>query len=168
MTTLQNCLNYLRSNGVRFAHTTHSPAYTAEEVAMAEHMPANRMAKTVMLRDNEGFVMVVIPADSCVDLEQLRMVIGVPDLYLAEERDLALLFSNSELGAMPPLGGLFNLPVYLDRTVVKREFIAFNAGTHRDVIHMRVADFWDLVRPVLGDFCQATEPVSSATHTQFA
>jgi Ala-tRNA(Pro) deacylase len=55
---------------------------------------------------------------------------------------------------MPPLGTLFGLPVYLDREVANQEFIAFNAGTHRDVIHMKVADFQDLVRPVVGDFCQ--------------
>jgi Ala-tRNA(Pro) deacylase len=98
------------------------------------------MAKTVMVRDNEGYVMVVVPGDSYVDLERLRMVIGVPDLLLAAERDLALLFPHAELGAMPPLGTLFSFPVCLDRKVANREFIAFNAGTHRDVIHMRVVD----------------------------
>ncbi len=163
MTTLQNCLNYLRANEVRFAHTTHSPAFTAEEVALAEYMPPGRMAKTVVVRDNDGYAMVVVPADSYVDLEQLREAIGVPDLYVAEERDLALLFPHAELGAMPPLGTLFSLRVYLDRKVSNREFIAFNAGTHRDVIHMRVADFWDLVRPVVGDFCQR-DPRASYTH----
>jgi len=158
MSTLQTCLNYLRAQQVRFAHTTHSAAYTAEEVALAEYMPPNRMAKTVMLRHSEGFVMVVIPADAYVDLENVRMVIAVPDLFVAEERDLALLFPSSEVGAMPPLGNLYNIPVYLDRRIANREFIAFNAGTHRDVIHMRVADFRQLVNPVLGDFCESTEP----------
>jgi Ala-tRNA(Pro) deacylase len=159
MSTLENCLNYLKSQRVRFAHTTHSAAYTAEEVALAEHMPANRMAKTVLVRDNAGYVIAVIPADCYVDLEQLRMVIGVPDLYLAEERDLAHLFPNAELGAMPALGNLCNLPVYLDRRVANREFIAFNAGTHRDAIHMRVADFVELVRPVFGDFSEVMETI---------
>lgn len=62
---------------------------------------------------------------------------------------------------MPPLGSLFILPVYLDRKVANREFIAFNAGTHRDLIHMRIVDYWDLARPVLGDFCEATELVAA-------
>jgi len=154
MTTLQNCLTYLQANGIRFAHTTHSPAYTAEEVAAAEHMPPHRMAKTVVFRDNDGYVMVVVPADSYVEVEKLRTVIGVPDLYVAQERDLFVLFPNAEVGAMPPLGSLFGLPVYLDRKVANREFIAFNAGTHRDLIHMTVADFRHLVRPVVGDFCR--------------
>jgi Ala-tRNA(Pro) deacylase len=161
MNTLQNSLSYLRSQRVRFAHTTHSAAFTAEEVALAEHLPPNRMAKTVLVRDNDGYVMAVIPADCYVDLERLRMIIGVPDLYLAEERDLAHLFPNAELGAMPPLGNLFHLPVYLDRRVGSREFIAFNAGTHRDVIHMRVSDFCELVRPVIGNFSEVMEPATA-------
>lgn len=155
MTTLQACLNYLRAISVRHAHTTHDLTHSAEEVASAEHMPPDRMSKTVVLQDNEGFVLVVVAADSSVDVETLRTAIGVPTLCVAEETDLASLFPHADVGAMPPLGNLFNLPVYLDREVSSREFIAFYAGTHRDVIHMRVADFWDLVRPVVGDFCQS-------------
>jgi len=95
-------------------------------------------------------------------LEQLRAAIGVPTLYLAEESDLYLIFPGAELGAMPPLGTLFGLRVYLDREVANQEFIAFNAGTHRDVIHMRAADFQHLVRPVLGDFCEPKYHLSSS------
>jgi Ala-tRNA(Pro) deacylase len=117
------------------------------------------MAKTVVFgcskgHVNEGYVMVVVPADSYVDVEQVRTAIGVPSLRQVEEGDLSLLFPKAELGAMPPLGTLFGLPVYLDREVANQEFIAFNAGTHRDLIHMRTADFQHLVRPVIGDFCQ--------------
>jgi Ala-tRNA(Pro) deacylase len=156
MTTLQNCVNYLRSTGVPFAHTTHSAAYTAAEVALAEHIPANRLAKTVMVRDDESYVMVVVPADADVDLARLRTVVGASELYPADERDLFRFFPNAEVGAMPPLGSLFNFRVYLDRKVANREFIAFNAGSHRDFIHMRVSDFWELIHPVLGDFCEVS------------
>ena len=159
--TLQRCLNYLDAHGIRYAHTTHSPAYTAEEVAAAEHMAPHRMAKTVVCRGKDGYVMVVVPADSYVDLEQLRTAIGIPSLYVAEESDLHLLFPSAELGAMPPLGTLSGLPVYLDREVANQVFIAFNAGTHRDVIHMRTGDFQHLVRPILGDFCRPNYQLSS-------
>ncbi len=141
MSTLQICLNYLDAHGVRCVHTTHSPAYTAEEVAAAEHMSPHRMAKTVVCQDNGGPMMVVVPADSYVDLEQLRTATGVPALFVVEENDLSLLFPRAKLGAMPPLGTLFGLRVYWDRQVTNQEFIAFNAGTDRDLIHMRVADF---------------------------
>ncbi|MBV8068889.1 MAG: YbaK/EbsC family protein [Acidobacteriaceae bacterium] len=154
MSTLQRSLSYLDAHAIRYAHTMHSPAYTAEEVAAAEHMPPNRMAKTVICRDESGYLMVVVPADLYVDLEQLRTAIGAPSLHLAEESELQLLFTGCEIGAMPPLGGLFGLRVYLDRELAGQEFIAFNAGTHRDVIHMRTADFKSLVEPVIGEFGQ--------------
>jgi Ala-tRNA(Pro) deacylase len=154
MSTLHNCLNYLDLHGVRYTHTTHPPAYAAEEVAAAEHMPARRMAKTVVFHDGDGYSMVVVPADSYVDVEQVRAAIGVPDICVAKEIDLRLLFPSAELGAMPPLGSLFGLPVYLDRAVANQEFMAFNAGTHRDSIHMRSADFQRLVRPVVGNFAE--------------
>ena len=154
MTTIQKCLGYLDQHGIRYAHTMHSLAYTAAEVAAAEHMPSHRMAKTVICLGNDGYVMVVVPGDSYVDLEQLRTAIGIRNLCLAEESDLSVLFPNAELGAMPPLGTLFGLPVYLDREAADQPFIAFNAGTHRDVIHMRTSDFQYLVRPVIGEFGQ--------------
>ena len=164
--TLQRCMNYLDANRIRYAHTTHFPANTAVEVAAAEHMPPHRMAKTVVFGSNkghvnEGYLMVVVPADAYVDVEQVRTAIGVPSLRKLEEDELSLLFPNAELGAMPPLGTLFGLPVYLDREVANQEFIAFNAGTHRDLIHMRTADFEYLVRPIIGDFCQSKYKLSS-------
>jgi Ala-tRNA(Pro) deacylase len=154
MTTLQKCLSYLDSHLIRYAHTTHSPAYTAAEVAAAEHLPPHRMSKTVVFQSSGGYFMVVVSADSYVDTEQVRTAIGVSHIHKAEEIELCLLFPTAEIGAMPPLGGLFGIPVYLDREVANQEFIAFNAGTHRDVIHMKVADFKHLVQPVVGDFCQ--------------
>ena len=154
MSTLQNCLHYLKAYGVRYAHTTHSPAYTAEDVAAAEHIATHSMAKTVVCRDENGFLMCAVPADSNVDMEQLRLAVGTTNISLAEETDLFLLFPAAELGAMPPLGNLFGLPVYVDRELANQEFITFNAGTHRDVIHMRMADFLQLVRPVVGNFCE--------------
>lgn len=154
MTTLQKCLNYLDTHGSRYTHTTHSAAYTAEEVAAAEHLPPHRIAKTVVFQSSDGYLMVVVPADSYVDLEQVRTAIGVSLLYKAQETELCLLFPTAEIGTMPPLGTLYGLPVYLDREAANQEFIAFNAGTHRDVIHMRTADFIKLVKPVVGDFCR--------------
>lgn len=154
MTTLNNSLNYLDAQGIRYAHTTHSPAYTAEEVAAVEHMPPQQIAKTVVFASSDGYLMAVVPADSDVDVDEVQIAAGVHSIQRAQEDDLRLLFPNAELGAMPPLGTLFGLPVYLDRELANEEFIAFNAGTHRDLIHMRVADFRRLIQPIVGDFCQ--------------
>jgi Ala-tRNA(Pro) deacylase len=154
MTTLKRCLDYLDAHHVRYAHTVHSAAITAKQVAAAEYMPAHRMAKSVVIC-GEGFVFAVVPADTHVDLAQLRIAIGVSDLRVAAEAEIFLLFPNLELGAMPPLGPLFDMPVYLDGELARQLFITFNAGTHRDVIHMKTSDFTRLVQPVIGDFSRA-------------
>lgn len=152
MTTLQACLNYLDSSGVRYTHTSHPVAYTAREVAAAEFMPAHRVAKTVVFRSNDADLMVVVPADSYVDIEQLRTATGAPRVRKATENEITLLFPHAEVGAMPPITALTGMPVYVDRELIDQEFIAFNAGTHRDLIHMKMTDFRHIVQPVIGDF----------------
>jgi len=157
MTTLRRTLNYLDRNAIRYIHSMHPIAYTAREVAAVEHIPLHKLAKTVVFAREEGYGLAVVPADSFVDLEQLRALLGSDALWLAKEEELAELFPGSELGAMPPFGNLFDLPVYFDRSLVDEKFIAFNAGTHRDLIHMSVEDFLRLAQPAIGDFAAHVE-----------
>lgn len=157
MTTLRRTIDYLDRNLIRYVHSTHPVAYTAREVAAVEHIPLHKLAKTVVFTSEEGYGMAVVPADSFVDLEELRMLLGVNALRLAREEELAELFPTSELGAMPPFGNLFGLEVFFDRSLVNEEFIAFNSGTHRDLIHMAVEDFLRLVQPAIGEFAQHVE-----------
>ena len=157
MTTLRRTLDYLNQNLIHYIHSTHPVAYTAREVAAVEHMPLHKLAKTVVFTSEEGYGMAVVPADSFVDLEQLRVLLGVNALRLAREDELAELFPASELGAMPPFGHLFGLKVFLDSSLENETFIAFNAGTHRDLVHMNVEDFLRLAQPVIGDFAVHVE-----------
>jgi Ala-tRNA(Pro) deacylase len=152
MTTLQTCLSYLDQNAIRYTHTTHPAAYTARQVAVAEFMPAKRVAKTVVFRGDRGYVLVLVPADSYVDAEQVRTAIDSRKIRKAGEAELRELFPDAELGAITPLSCIAQMPIYLDRALADREFITFTAGTHRDVIHMRTADFRLLTIPVVGDF----------------
>lgn len=157
MNTLQSCLTYLDRSGVRYTHTTHPPAFTAREVAVAEFMPAHRVAKAVVLRGDRGYVLVLVPADSFVDLEQLRTAIASQRLEVANETELLNLFPEAELGAMAPLTAVAEMPIYLDRALAAQEFITFTAGTHKDVIHMKTDDFCSLTEPVIGDFGRPDE-----------
>jgi Ala-tRNA(Pro) deacylase len=152
MTTLQACLDYLDLSGVRYTHTSHPVAYTARDVADAEFMPAHRVAKTVVFRSNDSDLLAVVPADAYVDVEQLHTATGAHGVRKATENEISLLFPHAEVGAMAPITDLAGMPVYLDRELADQEFIAFNAGTHRDLIHMKMADFKHLVQPVIGDF----------------
>ena len=151
---LSTILNYLDQNHVQYSRHTHRDAFTAREVALAEHVPTREVAKTVVFVDENGFGMAVLGADCTVDMHELRMLLREPHLRLATERELAERFPQCELGAMPPLGDLFRMPVYVDSRLAGEEVIEFNAGTHRDVIRLRFQDYKNLVRPSVVDFAR--------------
>ena len=138
---------FLDSNRAEYTLTVHPKAFTAREVAAAEHLPAREVAKTVVVFGDAEYHIVVIPANKLVDFQELRPTLGLSQVRLATESELGRLFPDGELGAMPPIGSLYGLDVHLDGSLAGESHIAFNAGTHREVIHMRTAEFRRLVRP---------------------
>lgn len=128
-------------NGVNYTHTIHKPAFTARDVAKAEEIPATHIAKCIVFFGEDGYSMAVVPGDRKVDLHELRDLLKQPHLRLATEEELCKLFPDSELGAMPPFGNHIGLPVFVDNSLAREHTIAFNAGTHRDVVHMTFRDF---------------------------
>jgi Ala-tRNA(Pro) deacylase len=154
MPLLPKLRDFLDEKQVAYTHTVHPLAYTAREVASAEHIPPREVAKVVVFLGEHGYGMAVLPADSVVDLEQLRLDLGLARLRLATEAELGELFPGCELGAMPPLGNLFGMPVYVDGRLAGEDMIAFNGGTHRDVVHMHYADFERLVNPMVVPFAR--------------
>jgi Ala-tRNA(Pro) deacylase len=147
MSMLQKLLDFLDQNQVQYTRHTHPTAYTAKEVAAVEHVPAHRVAKVVVFLSENGYGMAVLPGDSRLDLEALRAMLGVARLRLATESELSELFPDCELGAMPPFGQLCNLPIWMDAGLASEPTIAFNAGTHRDVVHMSLEDYQRLAKP---------------------
>lgn len=144
---LQKLLAFLDDNQVKYTHHSHPTAYTAREVASVEHVPAHKIAKTVVFFSENGYGMAVLPGDSMLDLHGLQALLRVSRLRLATEGELNDLFPDCELGAMAPFGNLSGLPVFVDSSLADEENIAFNAGTHRDVLHMRFEDYQRLVQP---------------------
>ena len=140
---------YLDSHGVRYVVLSHSPAYTAQEIARAAHVPGQEMTKTVMVRLDGELVMIAMPAPSKVRFDLLREASGAEQVELARERDFASLFPGCELGAMPPFGNLYEVPVIVDDALTQDEEICFNAGTHTELIRMSYADFDALVKPTV-------------------
>jgi len=155
MSIAKRVKSYLEEEGVSYEHGEHPPAFTAQELAAAEHVPGKELAKSVMLTDGEDFAMAVLPATRRVDIAAFREVAGNPDLRLAAEEEFAGLFPNVETGAMPPFGHLYDVPVFVDRTLREDESITFNAGTHTDTIRMAYADFERLVDPVVAEFSES-------------
>lgn len=149
MPILEKLRDFLEANHASYTHTVHHTAFTAREVASAEHLPAREVAKTVVVSGDGAFHMIVVPANKLVDLQEVRLALGLSHVRLATEEELARLFPDCELGAMPPVGSLYRLAVYLDSSLASEDTIAFNAGTHRDVVRMRTADYRNLVQPAI-------------------
>lgn len=139
--------NFLDSRSAEFTLTTHPKAYTAREVALAEHLPPREVAKTVVVFADGHYHMIVVPASRLVDLQEVRAMLGFSQVRLATEEELWALFPDCELGAMPPLGPIYNMPVYLDGMLAGQDTLAFNAGTHRDEVHMTTIEFCRLAKP---------------------
>jgi len=155
-------LEFLDGSSVRYIRITHSPAFTAQEVAESVHIPGRYMAKTVVVRVENGFALAVVPATKDADLEALRRQIGASDAKLAEEADFIDRFVGCKLGAAPPFGNLFGIDTYIDRDLARLDEIAFQAGTHTDVILMNTSDYLRLVRPVPVRI--AVEPIAKHLH----
>lgn len=146
MTIASKLKQYLDENQVKYTVTSHSEAYTAQEVAAAAHIPGRELAKTVIARKGNDFITVVLTATSKVDFKTLSAELG-EKVELAAEAEFKNLFPDFEVGAMPPFGNLYNLSVYVDEGLAQDKEIAFIAGTHRDVIRMLYEDFDRLAQP---------------------
>ncbi len=140
---------YLDSNGVKYVSVSHSPAYTAQEIAARAHVRGKQLAKTVMVKIDGKMAMAVLPASRQVDFDYLKKEIGVPGIELAREDDFKDMFPECEIVAMPPFGNLYGVEVYTDRSLEEDEEIAFNAGTHTEIIKLPYSDFKRLVNPKL-------------------
>ena len=143
---------YLRENKVPFQVVHHPLAYTAQEVAAAEHVPGKALAKVVMAFANGKMVMLSLPAPWRVNLDKAAAALGVKETRLAHEEEFAAAFPDCEVGAMPPFGNLYDVPVYVDKALTEDDTIVFNAGTHTDTISMKYADFERLVKPIVAEF----------------
>ena len=147
MPVLTKLKEFLHANRVRYEVRAHPSAYTAQEVAAAEHVPGREMAKVVIVRDGGEYLMAVLPAPYHVGLERLGRAAGRTGLCLATEAELARLFPGCEPGAMPPFGNLYGIPVWVDKLLAREDEIVFNAGNHEQTVHMKYADFARLVKP---------------------
>jgi len=143
---------YLEQHGVHFSVLEHPVAYTAQEEAAATHVPGREWAKAVVCMIDDRPMMAVLPADRLIDLDRLRDACGARSARLAREAEFRPLYSDCEVGAMPPFGPLYRQPVVVERSLTADREILFNGGSHHDAIRMRYRDFADLVKPTIADF----------------
>ncbi len=140
---------FLEENEIKFVTIPHSQAFTAQGIAAAAHVPGKEMAKTVMVKLDGELAMVVLPATHQVSMPRLKKTTGAGEVELASEREFSDRFSNCEIGAMPPFGNLWDLTVFVDEHLREDEQIAFNAGSHTELVKLSYADYERLVDPVV-------------------
>lgn len=143
---------FLDRNSIPHTSIPHPQAYTAQRTAQVAHIKGKELAKTVIVKVDGRVCMAVLPAHYHVDLEKLKAATGARQLDLAKEEDLRKLFPDCETGAMPPFGNLYGMDVWVQEDLTRDKQIAFNGGTHTELICMNYQDFEALVHPAVANF----------------
>jgi Ala-tRNA(Pro) deacylase len=149
---LNKVKSFLDSHHVPYIVISHSKAFTAQGIAAVSHISGKEVAKTVMVKLDGALGMAVLPASFHVDLRALKQAVGVRSAELASEGEFRQAFPDCETGAMPPFGNLYGIPVYVDASLTQDAEIAFNAGSHYELIKLAYEDFERLVQPLVLDF----------------
>ena len=145
-------IELLDKSSVSYEVTEHPPAFTAQQMAAAEHEPGKYVAKPVIVKADGKYMMCVLSACYKIDLGALKRQLGVKSVELAKENDIGKMFSDCELGAEPPFGNLYDLPTIMDKSLEKDDHITFQAGTHKKAIRMSMDDYRKLVKPQVLEF----------------
>lgn len=139
--------DFLDSHRIKYVIITHSLVYTAQEIAASAHIPGKILAKTVIVTIDGKMVMAVLPASYKIDFDLFKEATGASKVELASEEEFKSMFLGCETGAMPPFGNLYGIEVFVSKTLAENEEIAFNAGTHRELIKLAYKDFEKLANP---------------------
>jgi Ala-tRNA(Pro) deacylase len=148
---------FLDSNKIKYVSISHSSAYTAMEIAALAHVPGKDLAKTVMIKINGHMAMAVLPATHMIKMDMLKKAVGSDSARLATEQEFKDKFSDCEVGAMPPFGNLYNMDVFVAKSLAEDEEIVFNAGSHTELIKMSYKDFDNLVKPKVAEISYKTK-----------
>ena len=147
-------VTFLDEQKVKYVKIKHSPAYTAQEIAAIAHIAGRELAKTVIVKLDGEMAMTVLPASYKVDFKLLKKAAKAKKAELASEEEFRDCFPECELGAMPPFGNLYDMKVYVSESLTEDDEIAFNAGSHTELIRMSYRDFERLVKPTVMKFSE--------------
>jgi len=155
MTASKRLTSYLRKNKIPYQTFRHPAAVTTQEVAAAQHVPGRMMVKSVVAKIDGRPVLAVVQAPQMVNFAKLKKAAKAKKAELATEKEIEAWIPECEIGAMTPLGPLYGLPVYADRSLAGEKAIIFNAETHTDTARIAFADFQRAAQPVLVDIAGA-------------
>ena len=143
---------FLDNQKIHYSSIPHSTAYTAQGIAAVTHISGKELAKTVIVKLDDELVMAVLPASQQVDLDMLKATTGAKTAATASEREFREKFPDCETGAMPPFGNLYDMKVLVEESLTKDHEIAFNAGSHNELMRLAFADYLRAVNPVILKF----------------
>lgn len=145
-------LEFLDDASVKYELTEHKPTFSAQRMAAEEHESGRFVAKPVIIKADGKYIMCVLSACYKVDVEAIKDQLAAESVQLADESDIAAIFTDCELGAEPPFGNLYDLPTVMDKALEKDDRITFQAGTHDKAVRMSMADYRRLVEPKILEF----------------
>ncbi len=144
--------NLLSDEHIDYVTILHSTSYTAQETAASVHVRGIEFAKTVIVKIDGKLAMAVLPAQYKIHLGLLKQETGANRVELASEDDFRGMFPGCETGAMPPFGNLYGMDVYVEDSLLDDEEIAFNAGSHNEIIKISYQDYMKLAQPKIARF----------------
>jgi Ala-tRNA(Pro) deacylase len=144
--------NFLSDEHIDYVTISHTTSYTAQETAASAHVRGIEFAKTVIVKIDGKLAMAVLPAQFKIHLGLLKQETDATRVELASEDDFRGLFPGCETGAMPPFGNLYGMDVYVEDSLLNDEEIAFNAGSHNEIIKLSYQDYMRLVQPMIARF----------------
>ena len=145
-------VKFLKSSKVKFQLRHHPARFTAQEVAAAEHITGEEVAKVVIVKAGEKFAMFVLPATCVVEMPEVRKILGAKDVRLATEAEIAQIFPDCQVGAMPPFGAEYGVDMYVESRLAADPEILIPAGTHEDSVLMSWRDYQGVAKPKVASF----------------
>ncbi len=142
-------VRFFEEHKIPYRADSHPEVFTAQQAAQASRVPGHAFAKAVLVNVDGALRMAVLSATERVDLHRLRECLGAKKVRLASEAEFAPVFPDCDLGAMPIFGSVYGIPVIVAKELTENHEIAFTAGTHRDVVRLRMKDFLEAERPMV-------------------
>jgi len=152
MAAAKALIKFLKTQKIKHKVLKHKRAYTAQEIAAAQHIPGKQFVKSVVIKTANGFCLAILPAIHLVDFKKLKKLVKAKTVKLAREAEIKKLTKDFQIGALPPFGSLLGLESYMDAALKDDEEIVFNGGTHTETVKIKMSDYLKSAKPVIGDF----------------
>lgn len=136
---------YLDHHHIAYQTVHHEPVKTALEAGLRSHVPPGKVAKCVLLEDERGYVLAIVPAACRLSFDAINDVLE-RRLELATETELDEIFADCVHGAVPALGEAYNVPMLVDDSLLRMPDVYFEGGDHEDLVHVQGEAFRQLMR----------------------